>query len=97
MRRSTHTAPERTCGVCKIRSASALMLRISRLATGEIVAARVGGRGVWICAERNPEHESGLRVAVSRGLRGAVSGEDVEAAELARHTWLSEMRERRGA
>ena len=65
------------------------MLRISRQPSGEVVVGGFGGRGVWVCASRDAEHESDIRGAVSRGLRGEVKREEVDLIEQARRAWVA--------
>lgn len=60
------------------------MLRIRRKPSGEVVVGGVEGRGVWICAARDAAHETDLRAAVSRGLRGEVNSDEVELIQQAR-------------
>jgi predicted RNA-binding protein YlxR (DUF448 family) len=76
--------PVRTCVGCRRRDAQARLLRVAA-AGGRAVAdrrRRVAGRGVYVhyrteCVER------AARGGIARGLRCAVTAEDVEALRLA--------------
>ena len=80
--------------LCRRRFGTQELLRISRDGDSVLRTAERGGRGVWICSG---SHEAGLHAGIRRGLRGAVSDEEVDAIDQARRAWIETTSERRGA